>query len=281
MKLNIVIIALALSSSVLTLAAPLPKPMPQGGSWRVLKNAVGKITGKSKPAAQPTSIYADEYISEFPELSDDTHPYIPKEHRASGGESSSKSGNQHSPEASPVHRSHGGGDSSRPAERDPRHGGDESGHSTSPPDGNYVGTIHMGPPDSYYRPQHDPHILQNDPHTPQYFPQYTPHTPQYFPQYTPHISQHYPHVPQYTHAGPYPPPGEIVPQHPPHIPQYFPQYTPHISQHYPHVPQYTHAGPYPPPGEIVPQHSPHDDFGYPVGEHHRSPSRQDGFYWYR
>ncbi|SPC62180.1 uncharacterized protein UHOD_12391 [Ustilago sp. UG-2017b] len=209
MKLNIAIVALALSSSVLTLAAPFPKPMPQGGSsWSILKNAVGKFSGKSKSAAQPTSIYADEYIPQYPELSDASHPYIPKEHRASGGESSSKSGNQHSPEASPVHRSHGGGDSSRPAERDPRHGGDESGHSTSPPDEKYVGMIKLSPPDTYYGPQYTPHIPQHYPYIPQHYP--------YIPQHYPYITQHDPYIPQNTHAGPYPPPGEIVPLHSPH-----------------------------------------------------------------
>ncbi|KAJ1021758.1 hypothetical protein NDA13_005372 [Ustilago tritici] len=214
MKLNIAIVALALSSIALTLAAPFPMPMPMsGGGWSLLKKAAGKILGKSKSAAEKSSNYADEYVPQYERFSDATHPYIPKEHRASGGESSSKSGNEHSREASSVHMSHGGGDSSKPAERDPRHGGDETGHSTSPPDDHYIGMIKLGPPENYHIPQH----------------------------------AQYSHNPQ-------------------------PQQPPYISQD-------GRAWIYGPPGEVVPPHSSHDAYGFPVGEYHRLPPKQDGVGW--
>ncbi|SAM86358.1 uncharacterized protein UBRO_20344 [Ustilago bromivora] len=273
MKLNIAIVALALSSSVLTLAAPMPQA---GSSWNILKKAVGKISGKSKSAAQQTSIYSDDYVPQYEEFSDATHPYIPKEHRASGGESSSKSGNEHSPEASPVHRSHGGGDSSKPAERDPRHGGDESGHSTSAPDEHFVGITKLGPPDHYYQPQYAPHIPQHTPygynHQSQYAPNYASNAPydHYQPQYAPHIPQHTPYG--YNHQSQY------APNYASNAPydHYQPQYAPPIPQYDPHTPQNTHAWPYGPPGEVVPQHSSHDAHGFPIGEYHSGSPPKEG-----
>ncbi|KAJ1024355.1 hypothetical protein NDA18_004524 [Ustilago nuda] len=208
MKLNIAIVALALSSSVLTLAAPLPMPMPQG--WGLLRKAVGKISGKSSSEAKELPIYVDEYV-----------PYIPKElspeaspvHRSHGGGDSSRSAERDSrhdgdesvystsPEASPVHRSHGGGDSSRSAERDSRHRGDESGHWTSPPD-DYVGMVKLRPEHS--QPQYTSHTPQPGPYVypshPQYTPQHGFYGYQSHPQYTPQPAHYdYPSQPQYTH----------------------------------------------------------------------------------
>ncbi|KAJ1573023.1 hypothetical protein NDA12_003160 [Ustilago hordei] len=283
MKLNIAIVALALSSTALTFAAPLPTPMPQG--WGLLKKAVGKISGKSSSAAQELSIYADSYVPQYERFSDATHPYIPKEH---------------SSQASPVHRSYGGGDSSRPAARDPRHGGDESGHWTSPPDDNFVGMVKLSPPENYYRPQYTPHTPQHASYDYHSQPQYTPHTPQHAsydyhsqPQYTPHTPQHasydYHSQPQYTPHTPQHASYDYhsQPQYTPHTPQHAsydyhsqPQYTPHTPQHasydYHSQPQpnqvsHGHAWLHGPPGEVVSQQSSHDVHGYPVGEYLNGP----------
>ncbi|KAJ1038042.1 hypothetical protein NDA10_000022 [Ustilago hordei] len=234
MKLNIAIVALALSSTALTFAAPLPTPMPQG--WGFLRKAVGKISGKSSSAAQELSIYADDYVPQYERFSDATHPYIPKEH---------------SSQASPVHRSHGSGDSSRPAERDPRHGGDESGH--------------------YPQTQYTPHTLQHASYGQDPQPQYTPYTPRFTP------SGHYPQL-QYT------------PQHASygHYPQ--PQYAPNFASNAPygHDPQpqpsyvsHGHVWPEGPPGEFYSYYSSHDAHRFPVGGYLSAPPpNQDRVGWF-
>ncbi|KAJ1032851.1 hypothetical protein NDA18_001574 [Ustilago nuda] len=200
MKLNIAIVALALSSSALTLAAPLPMPMLQ--SWGFLRKAVGKVSGKSSSAAQEVHVYADGYAPYTPkELSPETSP-VHSSH--SGGDSSrsaerdsrhgDESGYSTSSEASPVHRSHGGGDSSRPAGRDPRHGGDESGHWTSAHDDNYVRRVELSPHNHYQLP------------------------------YLPHI----PHQPQHNYVSPH---GHVLPEGPPV--EFFSQYSSHDAHRFP------------------------------------------------
>ncbi|SYW85019.1 uncharacterized protein UHO2_06671 [Ustilago hordei] len=269
MKLNIAIVALALSSTALTFAAPLPTPMPQG--WGFLRKAVGKISGKSSSAAQELSIYADDYVPQYERYSDATHPYIPKEHssqaspvhRSHGSGDSSRPAERDprhggdesdyltSPEASPVHRSHGSGDSSRPAERDPRHGGDESGH--------------------YPQTQYTPHTLQHASYGQDPQPQYTPYTPRFTP------SGHYPQL-QYT------------PQHASygHYPQ--PQYAPNFASNAPygHDPQpqpsyvsHGHVWPEGPPGGFYSYYSSHDAHRFPVGGYLSAPPpNQDRVGWF-
>ncbi|KAJ1021881.1 hypothetical protein NDA16_003643 [Ustilago loliicola] len=195
MKLNFAIVALALSSSALTLAAPLPLPQT-GGITDVLKKVAGRFVGKK--SRERESVFADSYVPDdaYPELSDKTHPYVPgrkkalEDLEASGGSSHLHDTVQHldsSPEVSP-HRSYGGGSQSAryPSHnndaysggwppKNPSHsqqsvqGGDIVPSQPAPaaPD-NHVGMHHIGPHDYYYYPRNDQSAPPNVPYPQSY-----------------------------------------------------------------------------------------------------------------
>lgn len=230
MKLNIAIVALALSSSAVTLAAPTPMA---GGSGLGAIRKLGSLLGKGKKSAEQERSFYDSYYvpdDDFPEYRDATHPYVPgkKKAREAAEESSQHGYTVESPESSressPVHRSYGGGSQSAryppmdlppPA---PQHGGGFGGAMVPyhppprPAEEPYIGMQKLGPSDDYYAGRNDhgapayvdyhPQNAQA-PHSGGYgYPHPQPgygHAP--YPQYGGYPQPSYGHYPQYPQHG--------------------------------------------------------------------------------